>query len=195
MLFTLKNKVYISITAIFIFAYLSIITAPTQELLISIAIRLTSCILAIYISIKYGEWKIIFLAGMFFLMTLRQILTFLIWNNFIEQTSNTKILSELPGFIVTLLSLVSIIYIGKILSENKNLIEKQQQNINTLQDLLPICSSCKKIRDDEGYWRELETYIEARTNSQFSHGLCENCADELYGDQEWYKKRKKGPSS
>ncbi|SME87856.1 hypothetical protein [Desulfovibrio gilichinskyi] len=190
MLSTSKKTAFISITAIFIFAYFVPI-AHTQELLISIVIRLTSCILAIYISIKYREWKIIFLAVMFFLMTARQLLTFLIWNNFIAQTSNTKMISELPGFIVTLLSLISIIYIGKILSKNKKLIEEQQQNINTLQALLPICSLCKKIKDDEGNWRKLETYIEARTNSQFSHCLCNDCADELYGDQEWYKKSKK----
>ena len=187
---TSKKIAFISIAAIFLFAYL-IPVSHSPELLISILIRSTSCILATYISIKYKEWKIIFLAVMFLLMTSRQMLTFLIWNNFIAQTSNTKIISELPGFTVTLLSLISIIYIGKILSENKKLIEEQQQNINTLHALLPICSLCKKIKDDEGHWRKLETYIEARTNSQFSHGLCNDCADKLYGDQEWYKKSKK----
>ncbi|MCP4754538.1 MAG: response regulator, partial [Proteobacteria bacterium] len=63
-------------------------------------------------------------------------------------------------------------------------------DIKTLHGLLPICSSCKKIRDDKGYWQQIETYIEARSEAEFSHGLCQECADTMYGDQEWYKKRK-----
>ncbi len=57
--------------------------------------------------------------------------------------------------------------------------------------MLPICSSCKKIRDDKGYWNNLELYIETHFDAQFSHGLCPECSDKLYGDQDWYIKRKK----
>ncbi len=52
--------------------------------------------------------------------------------------------------------------------------------IKTLRGLLPICSSCKKIRDDEGDWSQIETYIRDHTEVDFSHGLCPVCADELY---------------
>ena len=52
--------------------------------------------------------------------------------------------------------------------------------IKTLSGLLPICSSCKKIRDDKGYWSQIETYIRDRTDADFSHGLCPVCAYELY---------------
>jgi HAMP domain-containing protein len=52
--------------------------------------------------------------------------------------------------------------------------------IKTLQGILPICSSCKKIRDDEGYWNHLETYISKHTDAVFSHGLCTDCAKKLY---------------
>jgi len=41
--------------------------------------------------------------------------------------------------------------------------------------LSPICASCKKIRDDHGYWNRLEEYIEAQTGAVFSHGLCPEC--------------------
>jgi AmiR/NasT family two-component response regulator len=50
----------------------------------------------------------------------------------------------------------------------------------TLSGLLPICASCKKIRDDEGYWSQLETYIQEHFDIQFSHGLCPECANKLY---------------
>jgi hypothetical protein len=52
--------------------------------------------------------------------------------------------------------------------------------VKTLSGLLPICSSCKKIRDDKGYWNRLETYIETRTEADFTHGICPDCARKLY---------------
>ncbi len=63
--------------------------------------------------------------------------------------------------------------------------------VKKLSGLLPICAECKKIRDDKGYWNQIEAYIESHTDAIFSHGLCSVCEDELYGDQEWHKKRKK----
>ncbi len=52
--------------------------------------------------------------------------------------------------------------------------------IKTLQGLIPICANCKNIRDDKGYWNEIEEYIAEHTKAQFSHGLCPGCAKELY---------------
>ena len=60
-----------------------------------------------------------------------------------------------------------------------------------LRSLLPICSKCKKIRDDKGYWNQLESYIQKHSETSFSHGLCPECSDQLYGDKEWYIKMKK----
>ena len=70
-------------------------------------------------------------------------------------------------------------------------LEDALENVKTLSGLLPICSKCKKIRDDKGYWNNLEAYIESHSDVLFSHGLCSECSDELYGDQEWYIKSKK----
>lgn len=50
----------------------------------------------------------------------------------------------------------------------------------TLEGILPICSGCKKIRDDEGQWKPVETYIQSRTNAEFTHGICPDCMDRLY---------------
>jgi len=67
-------------------------------------------------------------------------------------------------------------------------LQKALDNINTLEGLLPICSECKKIRDDKGYWKQIEGYIETHSNALFSHGLCPECMDKIYGDEDWYKK-------
>ncbi len=67
---------------------------------------------------------------------------------------------------------------------------ESKDEIKVLSGLLPICSKCKKIRGDDGYWSQIESYIESHSDAQFTHGICGECLDTLYGDQEWYKKRK-----
>jgi PAS domain S-box-containing protein len=54
--------------------------------------------------------------------------------------------------------------------------------VKTLSGLLPICASCKKIRDDEGYWNQIETYIQEHSEAEFTHGICDECAKKLYPD-------------
>ena len=54
--------------------------------------------------------------------------------------------------------------------------------INTLKGLIPICSNCKRIRDDHGYWQQLECYIQEHTSATFSHSICPECAKKLYPD-------------
>tara|TARA_B100000614_G_scaffold262444_1_gene295975 strand:- start:1329 stop:2597 length:1269 start_codon:yes stop_codon:yes gene_type:complete len=63
--------------------------------------------------------------------------------------------------------------------------------IKTLKGIVPICSSCKKIRDDKGYWNQLESYIQKHSEASFSHGICPECLDKLYGNQKWYTEMKK----
>ncbi len=53
-------------------------------------------------------------------------------------------------------------------------------NIKKLSGLLPICSSCKKIRDDKGYWNQIERYIAEHSEAEFSHGICPECVRKLY---------------
>ncbi|ACN15670.1 two-component response receiver and regulator protein [Desulforapulum autotrophicum HRM2] len=62
-------------------------------------------------------------------------------------------------------------------------------NVKVLSGLLPICANCKKIRSDEGYWEQIESYIQAHTEAVFSHGICPDCMKALYGDQRWYKEK------
>jgi hypothetical protein len=58
--------------------------------------------------------------------------------------------------------------------------EKVLEEIRILRGLLPICASCKKIRDDKGLWTQIESYIKAHSEASFSHGICPECAKKLY---------------
>ncbi len=69
--------------------------------------------------------------------------------------------------------------------EKERLIRELQQalaDVKTLHGLLPICASCKKIRNDQGYWQNLEGYISEHSEAEFSHGLCPDCLRRLYPD-------------
>ncbi len=57
---------------------------------------------------------------------------------------------------------------------------KSMQKVSTLEGILPICSSCKRIRDDKNHWNLMEEYIQNRTKAEFSHGICPDCARKLY---------------
>jgi PAS domain S-box-containing protein len=62
--------------------------------------------------------------------------------------------------------------------------------IKTLSGLVPICSHCKNIRDDKGYWNRIEKYIGERSDAQFSHGICPECAKKFYSDIDLYPEEK-----
>ena len=70
-------------------------------------------------------------------------------------------------------------------AERERLIEDLREalaSVKTLKGLIPICSSCKKVRDDQGYWTQLETYLKQHSEAEFSHGLCLECMRKLYPD-------------
>ena len=75
--------------------------------------------------------------------------------------------------------------------ENQLAIKRAREEIKTLKGIIPICANCKSIRDDQGYWKQVEQYIESRTDAEFSHGICEACTEKLYGQEEWYQKKMK----
>jgi PAS domain S-box-containing protein len=69
--------------------------------------------------------------------------------------------------------------------EREKLIKELQfalDNVKTLQGLIPICANCKKIRDDTGYWQQVESYIQKHSDAKFTHGICPECAVTLYPD-------------
>jgi hypothetical protein len=61
-------------------------------------------------------------------------------------------------------------------------LHKALKEVKTLSGFLPICASCKKIRDDKGYWNQIEAYISEHSEAEFSHGICPECAQKIYPD-------------
>ena len=123
-------------------------------------------------------------------------------------TINPKAIDSKPVFLVTAVGLyrfdkaetknfIGTQGIAKDISARKRSEQEREKLIKELQDalakvkklsgLLPICASCKKIRDDKGYWNQLETYIREHSEAEFSHGICPDCGKKLYG--RFYKER------
>jgi len=74
-------------------------------------------------------------------------------------------------------------------------LQKLLAKVKTLHGLLPICANCKKIRDDQGYWHQVELYIRDHSDAEFSHGICPECKIKLYPPGQYpnlYKKDTSG---
>ena len=86
----------------------------------------------------------------------------------------------------------SVVCISKDITERKQAEAERERGTAELQDalgqqralsgLLPICANCKKIRDDQGYWTQIESYIRDHSEADFSHGVCPDCLGSLYPD-------------
>jgi len=117
-------------------------------------------------------------------------------------TINSRTIDSKPVFLVTAVGLYRLDkpktenFMGtqgivKDISVRKRFEQEREKLIKELQDalakvkklsgLLPICASCKKIRDDKGYWNQIETYIREHSEAEFSHGICPECGKKLYG--------------
>ena len=73
------------------------------------------------------------------------------------------------------------------------IIEHLKRELNTLRGIIPICAACKKVRDDKGYWQQVEAYVRDRSDAEFSHSICPECLEKSYPG--FARKKKKGPSS
>lgn len=83
------------------------------------------------------------------------------------------------------------IYKHRMERERTKLVAELQEalsHVRTLSGMLPICAWCKKIRDDAGYWQEVETYIHRHSNAEFSHGICPDCQERYH--REFLERRK-----
>ena len=70
-------------------------------------------------------------------------------------------------------------------------LKEAAETVKSLSGLVPICSNCKKVREDNGYWNSVENFVEKHSNALFSHSICPECTERLYGNEEWYKKKMK----
>jgi hypothetical protein len=103
-----------------------------------------------------------------------------------SRVENISVLLVLAGVFlsafIAIFTVRHVLEVEKTLRHERNELQKAFSEINTLSGLLPICASCKKIRDDKGYWNQIELYIRDRSNAEFSHSICPPCADKLYGN-------------
>ncbi len=82
--------------------------------------------------------------------------------------------------------LLEIRYRGRLedkVSERTTQLTEALENVKTLKGLIPICASCKKIRDDQGFWNRMETYLQRHSDADLTHSLCPDCATDLYGEK------------
>jgi len=107
-------------------------------------------------------------------------------------------LDELFSFLIVVSSISIFFTIRRILDlrremkrrfEAENLLKQTNSElsvrlneIKTLQGIIPICANCKKIRDEEGYWHQVENYVSTHSKAVFSHSLCSECVEKLYPD-------------
>ena len=76
----------------------------------------------------------------------------------------------------------AVLRIKTLLTEQRKISSDLQEalsDVKTLTGLLPICAGCKKIRNDKGYWQQIEDYVEKHSEAQFTHGLCQECAGKM----------------
>lgn len=90
-----------------------------------------------------------------------------------------RLMEEFSGIVSAHLSLIL---------KNSQL-EDALKEVRALQGLIPICAQCKKIRDDKGFWQKVEVYLESHSKARFTHGLCEDCMQKLYGHEKWFKEK------
>jgi L-lactate permease len=180
--------------------------AYNTQLIVSITVRVIAVFWSLFLIKRIKDWRITLLTAMLSLMAVQQLLRL------------TEIRSELPGFIVSLLVLLVTVFVGKLILEhqrdeknlrqlNETLEQKVAERtsaleasnlelkdvlaqVKTLSGMLPICASCKKIRDDEGYWEEVASYISKHLDVFFTHGLCPVCAKKALLELEEFKQQK-----
>jgi hypothetical protein len=91
--------------------------------------------------------------------------------------------------------LVYFLTFALLLSGTREKLQASRREAKRLSSLLPICAECKKIRDDQGQWHEVEAYIRDHSDTSFSHGICPDCTKKLYPEystellKKWGKKR------
>jgi PAS domain S-box-containing protein len=106
---------------------------------------------------------------------------------FIVEVSASNVTSSTGELAGRMASFFDITQRKNIEADREKLIDKLQDalaKIKTLRGIIPICAACKKIRDDKGYWNQLENYLKAHSEADFSHGICPDCAKKLYAELE-----------
>lgn len=89
----------------------------------------------------------------------------------------------IKNFILMIESDLELLHFNHLLGEENRILSDYIDEIRDLRKIIPICSSCKKVRDDDGFWQHVEHYIEKSSGTQCSHSICDECAEKLYGKE------------
>jgi len=98
----------------------------------------------------------------------------------IGNTKYQAIIEKIFGYPIGILKWIPNLI--EIHNRKKEELEKARTEVKTLSGFLPICASCKKIRDDKGYWNQIESYISTHSEADFSHGMCPEGLEKFYPD-------------
>lgn len=107
---------------------------------------------------------------------------------FYVEVSSSNVTNDQGNVVGAMASFVDITRRKQTEMEREDLIHKLQtalDKIKTLRGLVPICASCKKIRDDQGFWHQVEVYVRDHSEANFSHSICPTCAKELYPELDY----------
>ena len=122
-----------------------------------------------------NPWHFLWIGIIFselFTFIMSSILSFLWWGYI---SLDILLIGSIDAFVVALLVIIIVIYFVNMIKEKSIVNRLLSQEVKTLTGLLPICATCKKIRDDKGYWKQIESYIRDHSEAEFSHGICPDC--------------------
>jgi len=136
----------------------------------SVVIQLISAVVALRITLSSGKRVagIVMLLAILLMAFRRSVSLFRFLT---EGHAMFDLLAEVLALAISVLVLIGVVYMSRLIA-----------SLRTLSGLLPICATCKRVRDDQGYWTQIEAYISDRSSAEFSHGICPECTDKFYRD-------------
>lgn len=142
---------------------------------LSIIFQIIACVFAIRLITVYKKYSLgILLIIMIVMQAFRRLIS--AYRAIFGGHIRLDIYAEIAALFVSMILIFLVLYMLRVIKELTGAID----NIKILKGLLPICASCKKIRNDDKVWVQMESYISQHSEAKFSHGVCEECAKKLY---------------
>lgn len=115
--------------------------------------------------------------------SLVRIVVFALHEPGIEEFLSAGVFEAVSMLVYLLAVLITCLGIIKINAQRlENELRQTRRDLETIKSILPMCSNCKKVRDERNHWRDIETYLQAQSGATVSHGLCPDCIRALYPD-------------